>query len=355
MGFMEQPVVLPLEPALPLRHLHWSVGMPANLPPTYYEAERKYRAARDIPAKVVALQEMMSATPKHKGTDHLRADQRAKMARLMEELEKPRYTSSGRSEPFAIRKEGAGQAILIGLPNTGKSQLLASLTGAAAKVGAYPFTTQIPLPGTLRYQNVRIQLVDTPAIVNRDMQTRLFSLLRNTDLLLVVVDLSADAIGQMEEILAELEVWGYLLLGRGDTPDPDDHRVQKLAMLVGSKADVAGALEQYQRLDAKYGDRLSMAMVSTLNDQGLEELRELVYTSLDVVRVYTKPPGGDADFSSPIILPRGSVVEDSAKALHKDWHRRIKFAILWGSGKFDSQRVGRDYVLADGDVLEFHG
>ena len=329
--------------------------MPANLPPLYYEAERKYRAAKSLPAKVAALQEMISATPKHKGTDHLRADQRARMARLMEELEKPRYTSSGRPEPFAIRKEGAGQAVLIGLPNVGKSQLLATMTGAAAKVGAYPFTTQLPLPGTLQYQNIRIQLVDAPAIVDRDMQTRLFSLLRNTDLLLVVVDLSVDAVEQMQETLAELDNWGYLLLGRGQTPDPEEPRVQKRAVLVGSKADEAGALEQYRRLEAIYSCRLNMAMVSPLDDVGLPELKEAVFTALDVVRVYTKAPGGEPDFSSPIILPRGSVVEDSAMSLHKDWHRRINYANLWGSGKFDGQRVGRDYVLADGDVLEFHG
>ena len=328
--------------------------MPANLPPGYYGAERKYRGAKSTPEKVAALQEMMSATPKHKGTDHLRADLRAKMARLMEELQNPRQISSSQPQPFALKKEGAGQSIFIGLPNAGKSQLLATLTGAAAKVAGYPYTTQLPLPGTLQFQNVRIQLVDTPAINDQDMQTRLFSLLRNTDLLVIVIDLSYDSLEQIQNIGAELEQWGYLLLGNDQAPDPGEHRVQKHAILVGNKADEEGAPEQFHRLEAQYGDRFSVLMVSPLKGIGLEELKESIFTSLGKVRVYTKSPGRERDYDSPIVLAQGGTVEDAAQALHKDWGKRLKYALLWGSGKFAGQRVGRDYVLADGDALEFH-
>ncbi len=329
--------------------------MPANLPPLYYEAERKYRSAKSVPERMAALQAMMSAMPKHKGTDHLRADLRAKLARLMEELETPRHTSSGQPQPFSLRKEGAGQAVLIGLPNSGKSQLLVSLTGANAKVASYPFTTQVPLPGMLQFQNIRIQLVDTPAIVDQNMQARLFSLLRNADLLLIVVDLSTDALKQTDENLAELEKWGYLLLGIGEAPDPEDYRVQKRAILVGNKADEAGALDQFQRLGARYGGQVPLVMVSPLEGVGLDELKEAIFRAMGKVRVYTRAPGGEPDYDAPIVLLQGSKVEDAAQALHKDWRRRLKYALLWGSGKFEGQRVGRDYVLADGDVLEFHG
>ena len=329
--------------------------MPANLPPAYYEAERKYQRGKSIPEKVAALQEMTSATPKHKGTDRLRADLRAKMARLMEDLQKPRNISSGQPQPFALRKDGIGQVILIGLSNVGKSQLLATLTGATAKVAAYPFTTQVPQPGMLQFQNVLIQLVDTPAIDDQDMQTRLFSLLRNTDLLLVIVDLSLDALEQVEKIAAELEKWGYLLLSQGATANPDEERVQKRAILVGSKADEFGGLDQFQRLEDRYGESFHVVMVSAQEELGLDDLKEAVYRALDKVRVYTKAPGQEPDYRSPIVLPHGSKVEDAAQALHRDMGRRLKHALLWGSGKFDGQTVGREYVLADGDVLEFHG
>ena len=329
--------------------------MPANLPPAYHEAEQRYRRAKRIAEKVAALQEMMSATPKHKGTDHLRADLRARMARHMGELEKPSNTGSGQPEPFSLRKDGAGQVILIGLANGGKSHLLATLTGAAAKVASYPFTTQLPSLGMLRYQNVRIQLIDTPAINDQDMQTRLFSLLRNTDLLLMVVDLSADAVGQVEDVTAELARWGYVLLDRGEATDPEEHQVQKRAILVGNKADEAGALDQFQLLRSRYGDRFPTVMVSCLEEVGLDDLRESLFRALHKVRVYTKSPSGEPDYDTPIVLAQGARVDDAALALHKDWRRRLKYALLWGSGKFNGQRVGRDYVLADGDVLEFHG
>ena len=328
--------------------------MPANLPPAYYEAERKLRSAKTPAEKVVALQEMITATPKHKGTDHLRADQRSRLARLMEDLEKPSYTRSGGPQPFALRKEGAGQAVLIGLPNAGKSQLLVELTGASAKVAAYPFTTQVPLPGILQVKNVLIQLVDTPAINDRDTQTRLFSLLRNADILAIVLDLSDDALGQMDQIEAELGNWGYCLLAKDEYPDAADARLQKRAVLVGNKGDWTGALDQFQAIETSYGDRFAVVLVSTVEQVGLDELQETVLMTLERVRVYTKAPGGEPSFDKPIVLPQGSTVEDAAESLHRDWHRKLNYALLWGSGKFDGQRVGRDYVLADGDVIEFH-
>jgi ribosome-interacting GTPase 1 len=115
--------------------------MPANLPPDYHEAEKRYRSARSVPEKVAALQEMLAIMHKHKGTDHLKADLRARVAKLMDDLEHPAASKGGRPYPFAIRKEGAGQAVLIGPPNSGKSS--SGLTGAKARIGQYPFTTQL--------------------------------------------------------------------------------------------------------------------------------------------------------------------------------------------------------------------
>ena len=328
--------------------------MPANLTPQYKEAEQRYRQAKSLPAKVAALQEMMAVIPKHKGTDHLRADLRARMSRLMEEVEKPQATSGG-PQPFSIRKEGAGQVLIIGLPNSGKSELLNALTGAPAKVGDYPFTTQVPMVGMLPFENVLFQLVDTPALNDKDIQTRLFGLLRNTDLLLVALDLSGDPVREMEEINDLLDQWGYSLLETGQAIDEEGARIQKPAILIANKADLEGAHQRYTELQHRYGQRFLVLKVSCMDGTGLETLSEEVFKSLNKVRVYTKSPTGQPDYDTPIVMARGSTTADAAERLHREWRDKLKYALLWGSAKFDGQRVGRDYVLSDGDVIELHG
>ena len=191
--------------------------MPANLPPQYYIAEQKYRAAKGTAEKVAALQQMLAATPKHKGTDHLRADLRARVAKGMEELENPKR-GSGQPQHLrgAERGSGPGGADRNAKLRQVPASSVATLTGAGAKVAAYPYATRIPLPGMLRYENVKIQLVDTPAINDRDVQGQLFSLLRNTDLLLIVLDLSGDPMTEADEVFSELDRYSFRLLGRGD-------------------------------------------------------------------------------------------------------------------------------------------
>ena len=328
--------------------------MPANLPPHYYVAEQKYRASRNSAEKVAALQEMLSATPKHKGTDHLRADLRAKVARALEEAESPKR-GSGQPSPYAVRKEGAGQAVLIGLPNAGKSQLLGSLTGASAKVADYPYTTRIPLPGMLSYENVLIQLVDTPAINDQEVQARLFSMLRNADLLLIVLDLSEDPLSQADEIISELDRYGFQLLRQGEEADSEDYRVSMRCLLVANKAEAEGADIAFEFLEELYGAQFPILRVSAVTGVGLDDLALSVYAALSKVRVYLKSRGTQPDYAEPLVLDQGSVIQDAALSVHKDWTRKIKYALLWGSGKFEGQRVGRDYVLEDGDVIELHG
>ena len=328
--------------------------MPANLTPQYKEAEQRYRQARTLPAKVAALQEMMAVIPKHKGTDHMRADLRARMSRHMEELEKPKSTSGG-PQPFSIRKEGAGQVLIIGLPNAGKSEILNALTRAPAKVGDYPFTTQIPMVGMLPFENVLFQLVDTPALNALDVQTRLFGLLRNTDLLLVTVNLEGEPLQEMEQINGLLHQWGYALLEEGEAIDPEGSRIQKLSIILGNKADVDGAEEKFQKLERVYGGKFTVIKLSCLDGTGLDDVGCQAFMHLNKVRVYTKSPSGQPDFNTPIVIARGSTTSDVAQRLHKEWREKLKYALLWGSAKFDGQRVGRDYVLADGDVIELHG
>jgi ribosome-interacting GTPase 1 len=329
--------------------------MPANLPPQYHEAEKRYRTARAIPEKVAALQEMLAVMPKHKGTDHLKADLRAKVAKLMDELERPAGPRGGRPSPFSIRKEGAGQAVLVGPPNSGKSSLLAALTDARARVASYPFTTQVPEPGMLRFENTHIQVVDTPPLSEGRLESRLFGLLRNSDLLVAVVDLGAAPSAQVEAVLQVLGQWGMQALGLGEDPEPGHRQTEKRLMIAANKADLEGAQDTFQGLLADYGQRFPVVLTSTADAAGLEELGRQIFRSLGVIRVYTASPGSEPHFENPLVLPQGSTVEDAATSIHKAWQHKLKYALVWGSAKFEGQRVGRDYVLVDGDILQLHG
>lgn len=331
--------------------------MPANLTPVYYEAERKYKTARSVPERVAALQEMLAVMPKHKGTDHLQADLKSRIAKLLDDLDKPTSGPKRTTNPFNIRKEGAGQIALVGYANVGKSALLANFTGAAAKVASYSYTTLVPSLGMLPYGNVQIQLVDVPAIDAPETQTSLFGLLRNASLLALVVDLTGDPVNQATSLMAHLADWGFELLGLQndkDTVEEDQHR-GKPVVLVGTKADIHGGLDGYQALEMAFKSKFPVVMTSANEGLGADDFADAVYQLLDVVRVYTKTPGQAAVLSNPLVLSRGSTIYDVAEDVHKDLLKGFKYALLWGSsGKFDGQRVGRDHEVADGDVVELH-
>ena len=164
--------------------------MPTNVPPQYRDAEQRFRDAVTIQAKIAALQEMLQIMPKHKGTDHLKAQLRSRLSKLMSDLETSSGGKGGRTEPFSLPKEGAGRVTLIGPTNVGKSQILSSTTGARTKIGAYELSTQEPVPGMYPYSDIYIQMVDTPPITNRATQSRLYGLLRTSDIFVFVADLS---------------------------------------------------------------------------------------------------------------------------------------------------------------------
>ncbi len=331
--------------------------MPTNVPPQYRKAEDRFREAITTPAKIAALQEMMTIMPNHKGTNHLRAQQRAKLSELMGELE-GESKGSGRSEPFSLSKQGAGRATLIGPTNVGKSALVVAATGANSNVGAYALSTQEPVPGMLPFEDIHVQLVDTPPITHPATQGRLYGLLRNTDVFVVVVDLSMDVVEQTCEVFGALKEWGFVLLGKDDDPDEENPELSKPTIIVGNKADINGALDQYEVLEEAYSDTYPVIMASAEEEVGIDDLSEEVFRALDIIRVYTKSPRDkleDVTKTDPFVLPFGSTVEEAADRVHKDIGRNLKYAVLWGSsGQFDAQRVGRTHALVDGDVVELH-
>ncbi len=327
--------------------------MPANLPPQYFEAEKVYRQAKTPEEKVEALEIMLAIMPKHKGTDKLRAELRRKIAKFSEEAQR-RPSTARKGSAYNIKKEGAGQVVLVGLPNIGKSQLVSALTEASPEVADYPYTTKMPVPAMLKFENIQIQLVDMPPITDREARPWFSHLLRNADVLLVVVDLGDDSLIQLEAILAELEDMKVKLMMEGAEEEPAPGVVPKRALIVGNKGDLSESGGHYAMLSSRYGAQFPVVVVSAKERTGLEEMKRAIYETLGVIRVYTKSPGKKAELEEPVVLKKGSTVEDAAGSIHKDFRSRLKYAQVWGSGKYDGQRVKRGHILEDGDIVELH-
>ena len=323
--------------------------MPANLPPQYFDAEKKLRLAKDPAEKIEVLEEMLAIMPKHKGTDHLRAELRGKIAKLTQALGKKAAT---RRASMIIEKEGAAQIAVIGLPNVGKSQLVSSVTNASPTVAEYPFTTRSATPGMMEFENIKIQLIDTPPLAPQSYEFWLPHMLRRTDALLIMVDLSDAPLAQMETIVAQLK---EMRIGIDTTKPPEEGILsQKKALIIGNKLDLENARENFTALHNKYGKKLPVIAISAKEGDGLEELKHKIYEVLNIIRVYTKTPGQKPDFTDPIILKKGSTLADAAASVHKDFAAKLKYARVWGSGKHDGLMVRRDHILQDGDVIELH-
>jgi ribosome-interacting GTPase 1 len=327
--------------------------MPANLTPQYLEAELKFKQAKTTPEKIKALEVMMAVIPKHKGTEKLRGQLKSRMAKLKEELQK-RPTVGRAEQAYNIKREGAAQIILLGLPNSGKSCLLSQITNASSEVADYPFTTQKPIPGMMKFENLQIQLVDTPPFQLDHIEPGFPNLIRNADALLLLVDLTEDPIFQMEILLEELERMRIKILGSGTIPPQDVGWASLRALLVGNKCDVKNAMAAYQKLERHFQDTFPILPISAKEEMNLEEFKKEIYGILAVIRVYTKVPGKEADRAEPVILKRGSTVEDVALSIHKDFAAKLRYAKIWGSGKFGGQMVKRDYRVSEGDVIEMH-
>jgi ribosome-interacting GTPase 1 len=327
--------------------------MPANLPPQYYDAEKRYRAARTPEDKIEALETMMAIMPRHKGTDHLYGDLRRRIAKLQEEAERKAATSR---TSFYIRKEGAGQVALLGMPNAGKSQLLSAVTDALPEIADYPFTTKSPIIGMMKFENIQIQMVDTPAITGRDSRVWLNNVARNADLIAIVVDLSKSPVEQTELTLQELESIGIVPVANVSNMSPEDlagKRPRKM-LIIGNKIDLDSSDTGWHQLKSRYSSRFPMLAVSAISGHNLSDLKKSIFQALEIIRVHTKSPGQKPDLTDPIILKTGSTVKNAAEDVHKDFKAKLKYAVVWGSGKFDGQRVSQDHVLQDNDIIELH-
>ncbi len=382
--------------------------MPTNLPPEYFKAEEKYASARTVEEKIIATQELIRVAPKHKGAERLLKTLKTRLAKLRQELRKQQTRRVGGGPSFAVKKEGAAQVALLGMPNSGRSTLLRMLTGAQPEVAPYPFTTREPVPGMMHFEDVQVQLVEVPAIVEgsnigRGLGAQPLSVARNADTIALIIDLSADSVKQVEVLTGELEAAGVKLnksppkinITRRETggielqgaglfeggevelkrilqehrihnadvniEEPttaeeveealDESIVYRRSIIIATKGDAAGAAHKLAQLKFAYGGMFPIFLAK--REGSPEEIKRQIFDNLDVIRIYTKRPD-EEHAKRPLVLRRGSTVADVARAVHKDFAHDLKFARVWGSVRFPGQQVPRDYVLRDKDIVELH-
>lgn len=304
--------------------------MPANLTPEYREAERRFREAVTDKEKLEALKEMLAKLPKHKGTEKIQADLRKKISRQEKEMrQKPKTATSRKERAYNVPKQGAGQIGLLGAANVGKSSIFYALTGADAVIASWPYSTPQPEVGMIPFENIQFQLVDMPPMIDENTEPWQWGILRTADIVLAVFSASAEPEAQIKALREQIE----------------KYRLEKI-IWVANKIDKLpdGSIPKFSQ-DAIYAAAGQLV--------GLRELTRKIFETLEIVRVYTKEPGKDPDFSDPVILKKGSVLMDAARHLHKDFARNLKYARLWNKEN-EGIRVAQDYQLQDEDTVEFH-
>ncbi len=277
-----------------------------NAGPEYYAAEERYRNAKTVEEKLAALQEMLKFAPKHKSSESLLLEIKSKIAKLRKETEKEerkKKASKGGKGEF-VRKQGAAQVVIIGFPNTGKSTLFNALTGLRVPATSTPFETRTLVPGMWLYEKVQVQVIDTPSLVENN-KPRIFAFARPADVVIKMVNS-----GEEKKFFEHNA--GVFLHGK------------------------------------------EVLQVSFADLKNPEQLKRRIFEKLGLIRIYTKPPRGEADMSNPIAMRCGARVADVAKEISKEISKNVMFARVWGSSKFPGQQVKSDYVLQDEDVVEIH-
>ena len=332
--------------------------MPANLTQDYLDAEERLQSATDPRERLEILEEMLRLIPKHKGTDKLQADLKRRISKTKSELKK-KGPAGRKRVSHHVSREGAGQIALAGPPNAGKSSLVRAISSAEPEIAPYAFTTRAPLPAMMNFEDVQVQLVDLPPVSDTYMEFWVPSIIRSADAVMLVVDLSDDGAPLVgtEETLTLLQQAKIRLVADPDAPDDgaagEKGVVLKKALMVCTKADRPEAADNLEVLLEFFG-HLPRVVVSAEDGSGLDELRETLFRMLGKIRVYSKAPGKEPSMATPFTLRKGARVIDFARQVHKDFAEGLQHARIWGSGKFDGQKVPRDHVLADRDIVELN-
>jgi ribosome-interacting GTPase 1 len=389
--------------------------MPANLPA---EAKQKYREAslaRRPEEKIKKLQEFLSLFPKHKGTENLRAQVKRKISLLKREIEEKKHKKVGVGGPKVfVEKEGDAQIVILGSTNVGRSSLLSILTNSKVAISSYPYTTTEPTPGMFNYQDLQLQMVEAPALMEGSAEGGAWGLqtltsARNADGLVLMVDLSQNPTEQFSLISRELEKakiltrkpkarieiekkhmgakLKFIVLGRlidcsvkdltrlltsygirdatvkiqGEATLDDveeaifEGTIYRPAIIIANKADHPKAAERIEQLKKLVGDEMKILVVSCITKVGLEDVGSEIFEMLDIIRVYTKDPSKRDASMRPFTIRKGSTIFDLAKRIHSDFYKQFSYAKVWSKRlRFSPQKVGGTFPLQDGDTVEIH-
>jgi ribosome-interacting GTPase 1 len=330
--------------------------MPANLTPQYHKAEEEYRRAQTPDDELRCLELMLREIPKHKGTDKLQAELKAKISKAKQEVETAKKSAKKGGPSLKFPRQGAGRVILLGGPNAGKSSLLKAVTRATPEVAPYPFTTREPQLGMMPWEDINVQLIDTPPITADVFDTNLLGLIRGSDLVLLMVDLGADeGTEQLQAVLDQLQ-GSKTRLGKESYLDEDDIGLSfTKTLLVLNKIDLPEAADRLALMREFIQLDFDEYRISAEVGTGLDELKNAIFQALDVVRVYTKLPNKkEADYDKPFTLRRGGTLLDVAELIHKDVAANFKHARVWGTNINPGSTVKGDYIVSDKDVVEVH-
>lgn len=331
--------------------------MAVNQSPMYQKAEERYRSAVTADEKLAALEEMLRLVPKHKGSEKLQAQLKQKIKSAREDSQKAHRPGGGGRDPFAIPKQGAGQVVLLGAANVGKSSIVGTLTEAKVEIADFPFSTHGPVPGMAKHEDVPIQLVDLPPVMDGHAPPGMMNFCRVSDAILLVLDLSAlDLLDQYQMPLAMLAEKSMRPVSRSILEFDDDEQaaLPKRLLVAANKCDTPGATDNFEGLKELCGTELMMLPVSARTGEGLPAMMATLFDLLNVIRIYPKKPGKPVDYKEPFILTKGATVQDLAYHVHRELAEGLKTARIWGGGVHDGQQVHHTHVLTDKNVVELH-
>lgn len=328
--------------------------MPANLTPQYSSAEEAYKKAKTSEEKLACLKTMFQLLPKHKHSEKMQADLKTKMSRMREEIEKKKATPVKSNTIAMIPRQGAGQIVILGAPNVGKSSIVSLVTKAQSTVAPYPFTTREPIPGMMETDEVRIQLIDLPPITKDHLESWQANMIRNADAALLVIDLGDDdGLTATQEVLDRLQE-AKIKLSFDDQTDASPEYDWTRCLVVGNKIDLPDADFRQELYTDLIPGKPVWSRLSCTSGAGVEEFKHSVFQLLSLLRIYSKQPGKPLVKKDPFTVPDGSTIFDLAEAIHQDLAKNFKHARIWGTGVIDGQTVSRDHELHDLDVVEIH-